>query len=71
MQINLGHSVRFVVCWLLNVPAKHAATLRLKLQIKLSLSPILSILTAGQAVPALTLQITPGAWQSSQRIVNF
>ena len=54
-----------VVCWLLNVPATcecisgtdllSAATLRLKLQIKLSISPSHSILTSGQAVPALTL----------------
>ena len=33
----------------------HAATLRLKLQIKLSTSPSHSILTPGQSIPALTL----------------
>ena len=33
----------------------HAATLRKKLQIKLSISPNHSILTLGQPVPALTL----------------
>ena len=55
--------------WLLNVPANmlmhlrhgsaqtfvHAATLRLELQIKLSISSSHSILTPGQQVPALTL----------------
>ena len=57
------------VCWLLNVPATcgvylrdrsaqtilHAATLRQKLQIQLSISPSHNILTLGQPVLALTL----------------
>ena len=47
-----------------------AATLRYKLQIKLSISSSHSILTLGHPVPALTLLI-PGAWQGSQSSVNF
>ena len=41
-----------------------ATTRRYKLQIQLSISPIHSILTPGQPVPALS-PITPGAWQGS------
>ena len=43
-----------------------AATLRQKLQTKLSIPPSHSILTPGQPVP-----ITPGAWQGSHWSANF
>ena len=63
-----------VVCWLLNVPANmlvylrdgsaqtvvRTATMRLKLQIRFSLSSSHSILTPGQPVPALTRPKTGG-----------
>ena len=45
---------------------KRAATLRQKLQTKLSISPSHSILTPGQPVPA----VTSGAWQGSHWSAN-
>ena len=47
-----------------------AATLRQKLQTKLSTSPSHSILTPGRPV-ASTDPITPGAWQGSHWSANF
>ena len=47
-----------------------AATLRQKLQVKLSTSPSHSILTPGRPVPGAD-PITPGAWQSSHWSANF